>query len=276
MFKVKLVGPWRQLRESLESREQRVMAVKTRIILDLMEQFLDDLKSRVPRGGDMDVYRKSLKIVELSGVGSKVDGDVAFAIVAENEKLDVSKLPPSETVVYVSAKGDKLSPRSTMAVEYSPWTLSWLPQELSMNEVRLVHRKVSRREIIKLGKENEKVVSKFSSQFARAGIKFNVNDIKGKEKATMHSLPDIAFEALRMEFGIDRKQVRHWGYAKDRVMGHLKDMFKDKKTYGKYFSSEFKGWKTNEYESTKKPIGHMTGQDFQKKCSTFQDKIEKL
>jgi len=266
MFKVKKKGPWKQVSKLMSTMPRRVERVKHELVRGMARRFMEDMKAQLPDTPEMEQYKDSLQLRALTGPVKK--DEVSYAIFSDPKEMEVAHLNEKEAVVYVEAKLGKLSELSQLAIDYSPWTVDQLPRNLPGHEVRFVHRQVTEGEVDEIRERNLKTIQQYSAQFTRAGAKFD----KADEIDQPATIPDLAFQAIRMEFGIGQKPVRHWSYALHRFSGRIKEMTTSPSIYGKHVEDpNFTGWRA--------PMGRvrkMTLQDFLSKCKEFQERVTKM
>jgi hypothetical protein len=230
---------------------------------DFLDEFEKEVKEPLPQTRAMNVYSKSITQYQIKVDDEK--GVYAYALASNPKPLELSKLREDNHVVYATAAFDT-DALGMLLIENGPWVKNRLPENLSdVDGVRLVHREVTADEVAKVAKANDKVLKERARDFAEAGAKVT----KKKNPIAPASVPDLMFQAIRMEFGIMGPSVPHWGRAYRKRMSILKRVLKDKKKYTKYIADpDFNGW-----TQTLERLKTVTAQGFNKRYGPFEKKI---
>lgn len=267
-LQVKMAGDWKRVRRDVAKIAKNGGKFKNRIVIDLMEAFIRDLKSKLPSTPEMKEYGKSFRIVKLTGAVKEADGHLAYAIVADRRAVDIASLPENRIAIYVVQKHKgEVSDLATLAIKYGPWTAEMLPGPLSSAEVKLVHRQVTEGEVLRLKERNLQVRRRLKEHFERAGMKQEVP----KKLAVTKSLPDLFFLALRMEMGIGMTPVKHWRYAVGKMHARLKEMARSGKYEQYLLGKSDSGKPIGRYRARPMPL-HI----FKEECGAFQKYIERM
>lgn len=236
----KRTGDWQKIRTMFLRRNERMQAMRERMLRDLTEALAKQVRDAIPPGKEMEVYKKSIETREFSG---NLPKDMsAYAIISNPEPMEVSDLDPKSYVIYVVPKGPVTDFFGQLLIQYSPWTKIRLPVNyMEAQGVQFVHRKVSEGEIERLRDLNDRVLKDNAKAFQKAQAK-----LPPKPEAEIKppvSMPDIMFLALRMEFGIQERHVPHWGLAYKRRMETLRRLLGDNEKYAKYvMDPNYNGW----------------------------------
>jgi len=235
-FGVKHTGNWKKIDRTFRRRKERMEAMRKRIMRDLVEVFEKEVKDPL-QNEIMNAYKESIepRVIKTS----MREGELAYALVSNPKPLEVSDLSEENHVVYVLPKGQADS-LGQLLIEYSPWVKSRLPKNLGdVVGIRMTHRQVSNKEVAKVRALNDRMLKDHAREFARADAQLPKDRVPEPPK----SVPDIMFQALRMEFGIMSPFIPHWGRAYKMRMAILKGLFKDKKKYTRYVvDANFNGW----------------------------------
>lgn len=266
MISIKPIGPWHKVRLLMTHKKRRIEVVRHKILRDFAQNFRDAVVSKIPESKETDAYKKSIQLKELSGSFSVEE--LGYAMIAEPEKMALYDLNQRSTVVYVALIDDQVDDLGALLVENSPWVIPRLPRNVgNVKGVKLVHRNVTEKEADKVQVENDKLLKTMKRDFEKAGAKYVLADDDKIEQPT--SMPDLAFMALRMEFGLFAKQVPHWRHAIKQSKDILKEMFADKKEYARYLNNaDFTDWVTPLKKIKKLPM-----KEFDKNFGEFQKKI---
>lgn len=236
------------------------------ILRDAMKKFKEDLIRALPQSKEMDKYKKLIKEKEVSGVGDK--NNIGYAIVADKRKMEMSEINAEEDVIYVVQKLKPVSDLSALLIQYSPWNKTKIPENaFSSKDVKIIVRRVTKKEADKVKEINTNILDKNKSMFEEANAKSRTKeDIKKPE-----ILSDMAFNAIRMEFGIGQKQNKHWGYACKKFRSNLMEMVKSNKKYKRCVSDiDYTQWQKDLPKLKKMPV-----QEFMQDCKKFQEKVIK-
>jgi hypothetical protein len=129
---------------------------------------------------------------------------------------------------------------------YNPWTIDTLPFQPERSEAMIISRKVDRREADRVSKLRKRDTPQWRAELDRAGVRNIKKDRQIKPPKSVKTIPDVAFEALRLEFGLGGvKGHAHWRPAILRLVhGGVKHEVRHKKDYAKTLTSlKFRGWK---------------------------------
>ncbi len=186
-----------ELKARLVEAERRVVYSSARFVFDEIVRRLAG-----PRFAD---YVRALQLVE---VGS---ASPAYAIYARPLQKRVRKLDPTLTGLYVVPRTKRVAkvPEYVLVLErYSPWTMGTLPVFPTKRDALLVYRTLREEETEAVRKRNETARSEWSSELLRLGVTPK-KDIEFPSKGK--AVPDLAFEALRIEYGLGEGAGRaHW------------------------------------------------------------------
>jgi hypothetical protein len=182
----------------------RMQEVERRLVYSSARYVFDEIVRRLsgPRFAD---YVRALKLVEVAG------NEPAYAIYAKPLQKRVRKLDPTTTGLYVVPITKRVAkvPEYVFVLErYSPWTMGTLPVFPSKRDARLVYRTLREEETEAVRKRNEAARTEWAKELTKLGVTPKKNiEFPAKGKA----VPDLAFEALRIEYGLgDGAGRSHW------------------------------------------------------------------
>lgn len=205
-------------------------------------QSLARIKSKMPSKAEWKRYKHALHVTRVSGVS-------AYAIKAETKRGGRGRQrEPAKEVVYVRAtKRRKRRDRTVTVLEkYNPWTWDTLPFTPGRSDAVIVTRRVREREMTKVAEARKGDKRKWQKELSAAGArvrKRNLANVKvPKRKAKV--VPDLAFEALRLEFGLGGSESKaHW---RPGIRGFLKSLpriGRRKEIIRTFTDPKYSGWK---------------------------------
>ncbi len=238
------IRPDRRTRRALELFEQ--WPERTRRLQALLphlaaEYVLAEILEKLPKGEEWSPYRDSLEVARVAGMPP----DTSATVVRSNvHSRRVRRLDVPRTLLYVRAKRRlKTKPEVSVLEKYSPWTLQTLPFTPSRRDALLVTRRAGTRAVEKVAQERLKDRRKWKRELVRAGIKVK-DDREVRIPRTVRALPDVAFEALRLEFGWGPEHKAHWKPAIRRlIVSGIKSMLRQGQMKRALTSVSFRGWK---------------------------------
>jgi hypothetical protein len=170
---------------------------------ETLEAVLDNL----PTSKETKTYRDSLRVVRVAG------GD-EYAIQADMTHAGVEEVDTARTVVYVRVRKRRMAgapPQIAILQKYSPWTLDTIPFVPSQKEARVVSRKVGAAEVKAVAEQRREDEQKWRAELARVGSKTSKKNKLPLPKTPGHPIPDVAFQAIRQEFGLGGVKAQpHW------------------------------------------------------------------
>lgn len=191
---------WRLATEELVERGE---AMARMISYAVAKEAFDALLDEIPSGNDYDELRKALKLSEVGG--PKKGKEAAFAIHIPMKGRRIKKIDVAKTVIYVHTKKSLNRPAEDVQLleDTGPWTADTIPFWPKDSEAVIVQRKVSKREADKVAKEQKMKLPRLIHQFTEMGR--NIKPMKpgspGRIKRNAKAVPDLAMQALNLEFG---------------------------------------------------------------------------
>jgi len=199
---------WRMVTEELKERTRAVMRGTA---FAAAQAAYEEVLGSIPNTGEYRELRSSLKISEIGGV-PKDDGG-AFAVHVPTRGRRISKVDVGRTVIYVRAKKRLRKNRKdiTYLEDHGPWTADTIPFWPSYKEAVVVQRKVSKREADAVAKSQERVALKVRRELNGLGKKVaskKKNAEGGVKRNQRKAVPDVAMQALNLEFGLEGSRAR--------------------------------------------------------------------
>lgn len=191
---------WRLATKELPERAAAmVRMISYAAAKDVYDQVLD----QIPGGSDYADLKKALKLVEISG--GKKGQEAAFAIYVNPKGRRIKKIDTQKTLILVQAKkGRNPAPDDVALLDrLGPWTADTLPFWPRRSEAVVVQRKVSKKEVDAVAKKLKKQLPDIRRQLLELGRRIAPDkpDAPGKIKRNAKAVPDIAMQALSLEFG---------------------------------------------------------------------------
>lgn len=201
----------------------------------------DKILEFLPTQDDLAPYRSAIEVVGVSG-------GAVYAVRVSARKRRVKKVDIPRTVLYVQANKrlSRTLPEIAVLEQYSPWTVQTLPFTPKRSEALVVSRKVSRREVERIAKARMRDQQEWQKALSKAGRREVRKDKRLDIPKKVHALPDVAFEALRLEFGLGGvKGQPHWKPAiRDFLSSGLKGMLRqDRRLVHLFTKKSFTAWK---------------------------------
>lgn len=176
------------------------------------EYVKDLLQHKIPKGV-AGGYTQALEVVKVRGTRK---GEYAYSVQIDSRNRKVKQVKVHRSLIYVkpAKRMKRASPLVAILEKNSPWTYETLPFTPKKSDGFLVTRKASARMVRTVAAKNQRILPKLSAAFAKEG--FNApsrsNKMKIGKGATV--LPDVALDALKLEFGLgDTKPRPFWRQA---------------------------------------------------------------
>lgn len=189
---------------------ERVRQTMPWLVYLTAERIHAGLLERIPAGKAWGTYRSLLKVVRVGPKGWKGG---AHAIIAKPKPLKDQAVDSGRTVLYVRPKRNRAVPigKEVQVLEkHNPWTMETLPFSPKRNEAILITRRVSRGEVRRVTAKRKDDKPAWSAELAKLGVRHVRKDTVPPELKT-RTVQDVAFEALRLEFGYGGvRAVPHW------------------------------------------------------------------
>lgn len=225
---------------------KRATALRAQITYLATEWALEEIKSKIPRGNEYAGYRRGLEMAQVMGVGPE---EIAYALYINVRKAKIRKVDGPKTVLYIHAKrrSRRTPPEIAVLESFNPWTIDTLPLTPNKRWAVVISRKASKGDVAKVAKRRRADASKWKRALAKVGVRQIKKDqgIKVDRKAT--ALPDVAMDAIRLEFGLGSVSSKpHWRPALIKITkGQFFKLLvrQDKKLRRAMMDSGFQGWR---------------------------------
>lgn len=155
------------------------------------------IRHKLPSRGEWRRYKRALEVVRVSAGRDKS----SFAVRLNPKARQVRSWDAAKVVLYVRQKGRKVDPKVAVLVAHNPWTLSTIPFTPKPSRAVVISRRVRREEVASVGKLREGDKSEWTRELVSAGYN-QTNKRMMQVSPKVKAIPDVAFEALRMEFGL--------------------------------------------------------------------------
>lgn len=190
-------------RLAIDELKERGEALPRMISYAIAKEAFEALLREIPSRNDYKELRNSLRLVEVGG--PKKGKESAFAIHIPTKGRKINKLDVSKTIITIHAKRGMTAPAGDVLLleTEGPWTADTIPFWPENSEAVVTQRKVTKSETDKLAKEQKKKIPKLLRQFKEFGR--NIKPYKpgspGRLKRNAKAIPDLAMQALSLEFG---------------------------------------------------------------------------
>jgi hypothetical protein len=190
-------------------------------------------------------YRASLDIAKVVG-GPK--GLTVYALRSNPRHRHIRRIEAPKTVLYVRAKRQLRRVKAEISIleRFNPWTLQTIPFLPSRAHCVLISRRVSKGEVERVTKARVKDRPRWRRALDRTGHREVKKDRRLKLPKKVHTVPDVAFEALRLEFGLGGvKGKPHWRPSIRRLIstGFKSMLRRDPHLKQTFTHAGFRGWK---------------------------------
>ena len=167
------------------------------------------VKAKIPaQHGEL---RKAIRLSRIVGLPDSAQGYAVHAI-AKGRSIPTSDEPT--TVMYVSAKTNLMTkvPRSVRILEeHGPWTVDTLPYQPDLKFATVVSRKANPRTVAKVRRMRHRDRAVWRRKMNDAGLREIRKGARLQANRRMKSVPDVAFESVRLEFGLGGAASHpHW------------------------------------------------------------------
>jgi len=193
------INNWRLVTKELTERAEALHKIVSYLAA---KNAFDMIKDEIPGGSDYADLKESLQLVEI-GVGGK--NRAGYAIYAPTKSKRIRKLDVPKTVLYVRAKKRLVRPDPAVQIleDKGPWTADTIPFWPTKKEATVIQRKVTKKEADKVAKMQSGKIAGIRSELREMGRKIKKGKPGDPGKVTRRSkaIPDVAMQALEMEFG---------------------------------------------------------------------------
>lgn len=242
--------------------DYRYAAMRRYLSLYGAERMLEGVKAKIPGGPSYTQYVQSLYIGESGSTDFPV-----FSIFAEESAEEAVEAETDALYLKPANPNARLDPAVRILIKYQPWTADTLPFDPPSNKVRLIARKVNKGEIDKIRTARESNRVQWTKELAEYNVRVKP---KGSVSPNTGAVQDMAFTALRLEYGLGRtKAVPHWRPALRDTKKLITELFEKSDILGRaLFDWSYVGWKSwRNLSAPSVPLKRVA------ELSAFQDKI---
>ena len=193
----------------VEQWPARARALRRMLAYTIARDVFKDVRGRIPPAHS--ALRKSLRLSRVIGLPDRASGYVVHSVPRGGS---VAAAEEPSTVLYVTAKTNLMTgvPQSVKILEeHSPWTVDTLPFQPDLKFAIVISRKASPRTVVKVRKMRRRDRYKWRRKMQEIGLREVNKGTRLTANRKMKSIPDVAFESVRLEFGLGGGQSRpHW------------------------------------------------------------------
>lgn len=196
---------------------------------DYLKRFV---KSKLPKGKAHGAYRDSLEVVRVRGTRP---GEFAYALQVDTRKRSVRNIKVKKVLLYVHPARSAATPsKSVLILEaHNPWTYDTLPFTPDPREGIVVTRNANPRDVFLTATLRNRQRPRWQRELQKVGVKNIRKDTRLKLPKSVSTLPDVALDAVKMEFGVGNERPRPaWrlGFSNLARQG-FKAFMKDKRVF---------------------------------------------
>jgi hypothetical protein len=169
---------------------------------------------RLPKTEEVKPYRMALDVARVAGLSP---GDSAYAVWVNPRHRKVKTVDVGRVVLYVCPRTvlGKVNAEAAVLEKYNPWTYDSLPFWPPQAKALVKTKRASKNRITRVRRMRRKDRPRWRRELARLGVRLNEDKSTKKPKIdpknfSKREVPQIIFDALRMEFGLERKAQPHW------------------------------------------------------------------
>jgi hypothetical protein len=204
---------------------------------------LHAMLERIPKKEEWKAYRMALRVYKVTGADAV---DAVYSIRVDLRHRAVRKVDPPKSILFVKVPKKMRTPKREIVLleKYNPWTYDTIPFVPSKADAVVIVRRVATREAVRVAKEKVRVLKKIRVEMARVGKRMRkASKVHVSKRAS--NIPDVVFEALKLEFGLGGAAKPHWRPAiRDLIGPGLRRIKRTKPDLSKALLAEsFTGWK---------------------------------
>lgn len=241
---IKLTLNRTQLQKSiqfLKSVPERLHSFLGHLTHTYAQASLRQIKKKIPKGLEYRSYRKAFEVAKITGIP---DRQIGYAVRVNPKVQKIRASQSQTTILYVKPQSNfiRIPADVQVLIDYSPWPVDMLPFTPDRRFARVVSRKVRRDEIDAIRENRREDKKEWRPILDRTGRREARKPLVRLPKS-VKALPDVAFQALRLEYGLGggRSQA-HWRPGiKSIVSLGIFSMIKRRKL-GMFFDPAFAGW----------------------------------
>jgi hypothetical protein len=234
----------KDIQRLLREWPERAAKVREQVSYLAAEYAYRQILRRVPRKPSTNAYREGLDFGAVGGLGK---GEAAHAVFVDLDSSKIRKVDARKAVLYVRPKKrSRRTPPEILVLErFNPWTASSLPFAPSRKYAAVISRRARKRDVIKISEARHRDRSKWEPLLRRAGVRKIRKDHDMRIPRNIRTLPDVALEAIKMEFGLGGgEQQAHWrpGVADLRKRGMKQILLANRDLERAFTRSDFQHW----------------------------------
>lgn len=238
-IKIELTREGRKTEALVRQLPARGKALRSNVAYRVAHTVKERVLHYMPGGDEFRPYRESLKERVVAG---RPGADV-FLVRSEAARAD--SVDPASTLFYVRPKTRRRA-RMGRAVEvlarFGPWTASTLPFLPTRRQATVVFRRVTAREVRGVAKQREDDAPRWRRALARAGVRAPSKPPMAWASAPAGVVPDVAFEALALEFGPLHPRP-HWRPALREAVRGVNSLHRSRELVKLLTDTADTGWK---------------------------------
>jgi hypothetical protein len=185
-------------------RMQHVQAQLVYLSADYVRRFV---KSRLPKSQGSRPYRASIEVARTKGLGP---GQYSYTVQIDMKNRLVKQVKTHKVLleVHPAKRSRKPDPAVLVLERFNPWTVDSLPFKPDRKLGIVIQRKATAKRVTKVTQARTKQRSKWSRELSRVGFKEIRKDTRLKISSSVSSIPDVAMDALKLEFGLGGARPR--------------------------------------------------------------------
>lgn len=194
----------------LNSLKDRTLKYQKSLLYYSSLYLKDQVKSYITPSLDTKDYIEGIQqaVVTLQNIK-----DSMYAVVLNPRLSRVKKLNPQKSLIIIRAKRrlGKPDPKAFVLEKYSPWTMDTIPFMPDKRNADIINKNTSEVECLRISSERKKDALYWKRELIKLGAILPKDATKLDISKSVKSSSDMAYEAYRMEFGLDgKKSGSHW------------------------------------------------------------------
>lgn len=196
----------RRTMEYVKQMKKRKVALLRAIPYIAANETLKGLMLRIPSKDEFRAYRESLILSKVSGLDE--EKEAIYVVRSDIKARRVGKIERDKVVLYVrpkTARPARVPKDVQILIDMGPWTVDTMPFWPPAGKAIVIERKVSKREVSEVRKKQQKQKLKVRGALMKVGRKMGNNKAStvGDIKAGGKAIPDVAMQAISLEYGGD-------------------------------------------------------------------------
>lgn len=245
MFGIKILSETNKTMDLLKDIPNRTTYFKKAILFYASQKLKELVVSNIVPSKDTNDYIESIQQAFISTANNK---ESSYAVMVNPKARKIKKVQTDRTLLYIKPikKAGKSDPKVLILERFGPWTLDTLPFMPDKRIADIVTKKVNENDVRKISQARTKDAPIWKRELQKVGAKLPSDSNKLVSINSRKSIPDVAFESLRMEFGLDgNESSSHWRRAvSELVSSALLSIMQSKKLDRFLNDSDFKDYKT--------------------------------